>query len=157
MKYIGKLSLGLALCMGLFVSCKDDNNLNTTSGITVDKQDIAIGPDGGVESIKVTSGTEWLSSSSKPWVMISPANGFGSVDGTLAIDSTLEIKSRTAQVRFRQSDNNETIVNITQFGYGKQIIPAETEIEVPNSDVYEKRYFDVKISTNVKFKIGSDV
>ena len=157
MKYIGKLSLGLALCMGLFVSCKDDNNLNTTSGITVDKQDIAIGPDGGVESIKVTSGTEWLSSSSKPWVMISPANGFGSVDGTLAIDSTLEIKSRTAQVRFRQSDNNETIVNITQFGYGKQIIPAETEIEVPNSEVYEKRYFDVKIATNVEFKTGSDV
>lgn len=157
MKYIGKLSLGLALCMGLFVSCKDDNNLNTTSGITVDKQDIAIGPDGGVESIKVTSGTEWLSSSSKPWVMISPANGFGSVDGTLAIDSTLEIKSRTAQVRFRQSDNNETIVNITQFGYGKQIVPAETEIEVPNSEVYEKRYFDVKIATNVEFKTDSDV
>lgn len=157
MKYIGKISLGLALCMGLFVSCKDDNNLNTTSGITVDKQDITIGPDGGVESIKVTSGTEWLSSSSKPWVMISPANGFGSVDGTLAIDSTLEIKSRTAQVRFRQSDNNETIVNILQFGYGKQIIPSETEIEVPNSEVYEKRYFDVKISTNVKFKISDDI
>lgn len=157
MKYIGKISLGLALCMGLFVSCKDDNNLNTTSGITVDKQDITIGPDGGVESIKVTSGTEWLSSSSKPWVMISPANGFGSVDGTLAIDSTLEIRARKAQVRFRQSDNNETIVNITQFGYGKQIIPSETEIEVPNSEVYEKRYFDVKIATNVEFQIDKNV
>ena len=157
MKYIGKISLGLALCMGLFVSCKDDNNLNSTSGITVDKQEITIGPDGGVESIKVISGTEWLSSSSKPWVMISPANGFGSVDGTLAIDSTLEVKARQAQVRFRQSDNSETIVGITQFGYGKQIIPAESEIEIPNSEVYEKRYFDVKIATNVAFKIDDEV
>lgn len=157
MKYIGKISLGLALCMGLFVSCKDDNNLNSTSGITVDKQEITIGPDGGVESIKVTSGTEWLSSSSKPWVMISPANGFGSVDGTLAIDSTLEVKARQAQVRFRQSDNNETIVDIIQFGYGKQIIPAESEIEIPNSEVYEKRYFDVNIATNVEFKIDDEI
>lgn len=157
MKYIGKISLGLALCMGLFVSCKDDNNLNTTSGITVDKQEITIGPDGGVESIKVTSGTEWLSSSSKPWVMISPANGFGSVDGTLVIDSTLEVKARQAQVRFRQSDNSETIVDITQFGYGKQIIPAKSEIEIPNSEVYENRYFDVNIATNVEFQIDKNV
>lgn len=157
MKYIGKIALSLILCMGMLSSCKDDNGLNTNSGISVDKESISIGPDGGVESIKITSGSEWLSSSSKPWVMISPANGFGSVDGTLVIDSTLEVKARTAQVRFRQIDNQEKIINITQFGYGKQIIPAETDIEIPNSEVYEKRYFDVNISTNVEFKIDENV
>lgn len=155
MKYIGKIALGLTLCMGLISSCKDENEPNT--GISVDKETISIGPDGGIESIKVSSSTEWLSSSSKPWVMISPANGYGSVDGTLAIDSTLEKTSRTAQVRFRQSDNQEKIINITQFGYGKQIILDKSEMEIPNSEVYEKRYFDVTISTNVEFKVKETV
>lgn len=157
MKYIGKIVLGLALCFGLFSSCKDDNELNSASGISVDKENISIGPDGGIENVKITSASEWLSSSSKPWVMISPANGFGSVEATLSIDSTLEVTARTAQVRFRQSDNQEKLINITQFGYGKQIIPTKTEIEVPNSEVYEKRYFDVTISTNVEFKIADNI
>lgn len=157
MKYIGKIALSLIFCVGIVSSCKDDNELNTSSGISVDKEDISIGPDGGVESIKVTSGTEWISSSSKPWVMISPANGFGTVDGTLVIDSTLDVTARKAQVRFRQLDNQEKIVNITQFGYGKQIIPDDNEIEIPNSEIYENRYFDVTISTNVEFKIDENI
>lgn len=157
MKYIGKIALGLTLCMGLLSSCKDDDGLDSLSGISVDKESISVGPDGGVENIQIRSNSEWTSSSSQPWVMISPSNGLGSVDGTLSIDSTLEITARTAQVRFRQSDNQETIVNIIQFGYGKQILPEETEVEVPNSEVYEKRYFDVTVSTNVAFKVDPNI
>ena len=157
MKYIGKITLGLGLCVLMLASCKDDDALDSNQGISLDKETIAIGPDGGVESIVVTAGKNWVSSASKPWVAVSPANGFGSVEGSLAIDSTLEVTARTAQVRYRQEDNQEKILSITQFGYGKQIIPSENEIEVESSEVYEKRYFDLTVSTNVKFKVDPDI
>lgn len=157
MKYISKIALGLGVCVSLFSSCKDDEGPDTNRGISLDKEEISIGPDGGTESISVSSGMEWVSSASKPWISVSPANGFGSVEGALAIDSTLEWTARNAQVRFRQSDNQEKIVNITQFGYGKQIIPSKKELEVKNSDLYDNRYFDLTISTNVEFKVDKNI
>lgn len=157
MKYISRITLSLALCTALAYSCKEEEGLDTAAGISVDKETISIGPDGGIETVKVTAGGEWTSSSSQPWVLISPANGYGSVDGTLAIDSTLEVGARTAQVRFRQSDNQEKIVTINQFGYGKQIILDDADIEVESAAAYDDRCFDVTISTNVAFKIEDNI
>lgn len=157
MKHINKITLGLGLCISLLTSCKDDNGIGSNQGITLDKETISIGPDGGVESILVTSGQNWVSSASQPWVAVSPANGFGSVEGSLAIDSTLEATSRTAQVRYRQEDNQEKILTITQFGYGKQIIPSESEIKLKSSELYDNRYFDLTVSANVKFKVDANI
>ena len=98
-----------------------------------------------------------MASASKPWIAVSPANGIGSADCTLAIDSTLENTSRTSQVRFSLDGQEPKVITITQFGFGKQILLKESEIEIENSAEYDKRYFDVTISTNVNFKIDENI
>lgn len=156
MKYLNKITLGLILCMGFITSCKDDDEPAIAGGIAVDKEEITIGPEGGTESVAVSSYSNWVASASKPWIAVSPANGIGSADCTLAIDSTLENTSRTAQVRFSLDGQEPKVITVTQFGFGKQILLKESEIEIENSAEYDKRYFDVTISTNVNFKIDED-
>ena len=46
MKYFSKITIGLVLCMGVITSCKDDDE-TTIDGITVDKEEITIGAEGG--------------------------------------------------------------------------------------------------------------
>lgn len=157
MKYLSKITLGLILCMGFITSCKDDDEPAIAGGIAVDKEEITIGPEGGTESVAVSSYSNWVASASKPWIAVSPANGIGSADCTLAIDSTLENTSRTSQVRFSLDGQEPKVITITQFGFGKQILLKESEIEIENSAEYDKRYFDVTISTNVNFKIDEDI
>lgn len=157
MKYLSKITLGLILCMGFITSCKDDDEPAIAGGIAVDKEEITIGPEGGTESVAVSSYSNWVASASKPWIAVSPANGIGSADCTLAIDSTLENTSRTSQVRFSLDGQEPKVITITQFGFGKQILLKESEIEIENSAEYDKRYFDVTISTNVNFKIDENI
>ena len=54
MKYFSKITLGLILCMGIISSCKDDDETRI-DGISVDKEEIAIGAEGGTEKIAVSS------------------------------------------------------------------------------------------------------
>lgn len=50
MKYLNKITLGLILCMGFVSSCKDDDEAGI-NGISVDKEEITIGAEGGTERI----------------------------------------------------------------------------------------------------------
>ncbi len=156
MKYLSKITLGLVLCTGLIASCKDDET-GIPGGIVVDKEEITIAAEGGTEKVAVSANANWVASASKPWIAISPANGLGSAECSLAIDSTLENTSRTAQVRFAMEGQEPKMITITQFGYGKQILIKEPDIEIENSAVYDKRYFEATISTNVNFEIGETV
>lgn len=155
MKYLSKITLGLILCTGFITSCKDDDETGTSNGIVIDKEEITIGPEGGTENIVVSSNASWVAGSSKPWIAVSPANGIGSAECSLAIDSTLENTSRTAQIRFSSEGQEPKLITVTQFGYGKQILIKEPNVEIENSDVYDKRYLDAIISTNVNFKIDN--
>ena len=65
MKYVNKIVIGLALCMGLTTACKDDDETGISGGIAVDKEEIAIGAEGGTEKIAVTSSTNWIATSCK--------------------------------------------------------------------------------------------
>lgn len=157
MKYLSKITLGLILCAGIITSCKDDDETGIPGGITVDKEEITIAAEGGTEKVAVSANANWVASASKPWIAVSPANGLGSAECSLAIDSTLENTSRTAQVRFSLEGQEPKVITITQFGYGKQILVKEPEVEIENSAVYDKRYFEATISTNVNFKISETV
>lgn len=156
MKYLSKITLGLILCTGLITSCKDDDETGISNTIVIDKEEITIGPEGGTESIAVSSNASWVAGSSKPWIAVSPANGIGSAECSLAIDSTLENTSRTAQIRFASDGQEPKLITVTQFGYGKQIILKEPNVEIESSDVYDKRYFEATISTNVNFEIDKN-
>ena len=157
MKYLNKITLGLILCMGLMTSCKDDDEIGIPGGIAVDREEITIVAEGGTEKIAVSSNSNWVSSSSQPWISISPANGLGSADCSLAIDSTLSEKSREAQIRFSVEGRESKSIRVIQFGYGKQIILKEPTVEIESSARYDDRYFDAVISANVAFKIDSNV
>lgn len=156
MKYFSKITIGLVLCMGVITSCKDDDE-TTIDGITVDKEEITIGAEGGTEKIAVSSNDQWVTRVSQPWVAVSPANGVGSAVCDLAIDSTLANVARTAQIRFSMEGREPKMVTITQFGFGKQILIREPKVEIPSSDDYDKRKIEVTISTNVEFTVDSNI
>lgn len=152
MKYFNKITLGLILCAGFVSSCKDDDETGF-DGITVDKEEITIGAEGGTEKISISSNDQWVARVSDPWIAVSPANGMGSADCVLAIDSTLENVARTAKVRFSMDNREPRMVTVTQFGFGKQILVRDPEVEIPSSDAFKKRQFEATISTNINFKI----
>ena len=154
MKYFSKITLGLILCMGIISSCKDYDETRI-DGISLDKEEIAIGAEGGTEKIAVSSNDQWVVRVSKPWIAVSPANGFGSAVCELTIDSTLTNVARTAQISFTMNGREPSLVTVTQFGFGKQILVKEPEVEIPSSDAFDNRHFKSTISTNVNFKIGS--
>lgn len=155
MKIINRLILGLAVVAGITTSCKEDDDLNIPGGLSLDVEEITVGPEKSFKEIMVKADVNWQASSSTPWISISPANGTGSATCVLNIDSTLTYTARTAQVRFNPAGNTPKILKVTQFGFGKQIILDKPEVELENSDIEDNRYFDVTISTNVQFEIES--
>lgn len=155
MKIINRLILGLAVVAGITTSCKEDDDLNIPGGLSLDVEEITVGPEKSFKEIMVKADVNWQASSSTPWISISPANGTGSATCVLNIDSTLTYTARTAQVRFNPAGNTPKILKVTQFGFGKQIILDKPEVELENSDIEDNHYFDVTISTNVQFAIES--
>lgn len=153
MKIINRLILGLAVFAGITTSCKEDDDVNIPGGLSLDVEEITVGPEKSFKEILVKADVNWQASSSTPWISVSPANGTGSATCELNIDSTLTYTARTAQVRFSPAGNEAKILKVTQFGFGKQIILDKPEVELENSDIEDNRYFDVNISTNVQFAI----
>lgn len=153
MKYMNKLTWSLILCTGLFTACSDDDEPVGPGEIAVDKTEIAVGPEGGSELIEVTTPDSWVAQVAAPWVMVSPANGNGSMESKVNIDATLDYQSRSAELMYRTVSGKSQTVTITQLGYGKQIYVKEDGIEVENSADYEKRLVDFTITANVECKI----
>ena len=154
MKYINKLTLGIVLAAGLFTACSDKDDVEIPGGLALDKEEIAVGPQGGTEQIAIAASQDWVANTSEPWLMLSPANGVGSVEGTIKVDSTLSNTLRSTELRFQGANGQSRMLTITQFGYGKQIFLKEPVVEIGNSDSYDNRAFESLISANVECKIG---
>ena len=154
MKYINKLTLGIVLAAGLFTACSDKDDVEIPGGLALDKEEIAVGPQGGTEQITIAASQDWVANTSEPWLMLSPANGVGSVEGTIKVDSTLSNTLRSTELRFQGANGQSRKLTITQFGYGKQIFLKEPVVEIENSDSYDNRAFESLISANVECKIG---
>ena len=154
MKYMNKLTLGIVLAAGLFTACSDKDDVDIPGGLALDKEEIAIGPQGGTEQIAIAASQDWVANTSEPWLMLSPANGVGSVEGTIKVDSTLSNTLRSTELSFQGANGQSRKLTITQFGYGKQIFLKDPVVEIENSDSYDKRAFENLISANVECKIG---
>lgn len=150
MKYINKLAWSLIFCACAFTACNDDNEPNVTGGISLDKAEITMGAEGGSEEIKVTSSESWTTHIQAPWIMISPANGNGSMTTKVSIDSTLEYESRSAELQFRTMNGEPKTITVTQLGYGKHIYLKKDEIELENSAEYKKRTLECHVTANVE-------
>ena len=154
MKYMNKLTLGIVLAAGLFTACSDKDDVDIPGGLALDKEEIAIGPQGGTEQIAIAASQDWVANTSESWLMLSPANGVGSVEGTIKVDSTLSNKLRSTEISFQGANGQSRKLTITQFGYGKQIFLKDPVVEIENSDSYDNRAFESLISANVECKIG---
>ena len=154
MKYMNKLTLGIVLAAGLFTACSDKDDVDIPGGLALDKEVIAVAPQGGTEQIAIAASQDWVANTSEPWLMLSPANGVGSVEGTIKVDSTLSNTLRSTELSFQGANGQSRKLTITQFGYGKQIFLKDSVVEIENSDSYDNRAFESLISANVECKIG---
>lgn len=132
------------------LSCEDTQPVEF--GLDVDV--IEIGPEGGVKVISVNSDDNWIATVQEPWITVSPANGSGSVECSIAIDSALTVTSREAVVRIEnQVTKDRKEFTVRQDGFPYQIVLEEPQVEIPNYAVLNERNFDVKVKTNVPFKV----
>ena len=154
MKYMNKLTLGIVLAAGLFTACSDKDDVDIPGGLALDKDVIDVDTQGGTEQIAIAASQDWVANVDEPWLMLTPANGVGSVEGTIKVDSTLSSKSRSTEICFQGANGQSRKLTINQFGYDKQILLKDPVVEIENSGSYDKRAFESLISANVECKIG---
>ncbi len=149
-----RLSILFAIAAVLFVSCDQGEGIGSVS-FNVEKESIFAMPEGGAQSLQVTSTVEWIASANKPWISISPANGIGSTKCSILIDSTLENGVREAKLTFETVEGDRYTVKVEQGGYAKFISLKDTTKTIASStNSITDRYFEVEVSTNVGFKIN---
>lgn len=146
----GLFVLGLAL----FNSCKDENEL--TSGFSIDKEEITMGENGGVETIQVSGDAKWQTTIDATWVRVLPSNGVGSTLCEVKVDSSVVAEPRYAEIQYMAEGGTTKTVKITQTGYMKGVFVenADQEIVVENSGEYGKRYYDLKVIANIEFDVA---
>ena len=152
MKPLFKIYLCLFTSL-LFIAACDDSDEEGITGFTIDTQEVTLGAIGGMEPVKVASGTKWVAKVDQPWVKVMPANGVGSTNCEIVVDSTLSNDVRHAVVTFVPEGQPKQELKIHQTGYGKMIGLDKYEVEVANMANDDKRYFDISVTTNVKFKV----
>lgn len=156
MKHLLKIALGLVLCLNAFTACDDDDENTAISGFSLSTTELAANAEGGKETVTVTSEGEWVAKSSEPWLSISPANGFGNTECVISIDEALKNEVREAEIRFMPKGQAPQVITVTQLGYGKMIHVKEANVNLKASDIYDKRYFEALITTNISFEIAYD-
>jgi len=133
------------------IGCSNDDK---SLDFGLDETTIEIGATGGTRQINIASSDGWTATASEPWITITPANGTGSVQCKIVIDSTLVDTPRQGIVTIQNQkswENREVTVQQEGFEYG--ITLEEQEVSIENYAAYGKRFFDVKIRTNVDFDI----
>ena len=133
------------------VACVDPN---PQIEFGVDTDNINIGAAGGVRKINISSSGNWVAMTESPWIAVSPANGRGSVECVISIDSTLVVEQRTGSVRIQNLDTEEKRdFTIVQDGFEYQIVLDEPQVDVSDYAAYESRYFEVNVRANVDFDV----
>lgn len=148
-KNIYRSALVCAAALAVF-ACKEpapvDFNLDTDM--------IEIGPAGGVKTINVSSEDNWIATVQEPWLTVSPANGVGSIECRIIIDSALSVTQREAVVRIEnQVTKDRKDFKVKQKGFDYQIVLDEPEVNIASYASLEDRKFNVKVKTNVPFEV----
>lgn len=124
----------------------------------LDGDKIEMGAEGGTVSIKVSSPGSWIARTSEPWVTVSPANGNGTQVCQVIVDSALvllsEEPSREAVITIQNPDLDNRTISVVQKNYGYSVTLDNDEVSIPDYITLEERHFDVKVTSNVKFKVN---
>ena len=134
----------------VLLSCKEEIPVK----FEIDTDVIEIGPEGGVRTINVSSEDRWVATVQEPWLTVSPANGVGSIECRIIIDSALVVSNREAVVRIENQVTDERMdFKVRQDGFAYQISVAEPEVKLASYDDLAKRKFSVKVKANMPFEV----
>ena len=96
--------------------------------LSLDKDRIPFGLEGGVEMFTVTSNANWTVSCSDPsWLTATPKNGTGVGDVRLKVDPTNQTAQRTATVKVELEDQSRAVeIKIIQSGNAKLVVAPDS-------------------------------
>lgn len=152
MKYLNIISVILAVLA--LSACQQEEDIAFGVEVGTEDGNIAIGPEGGLKTIMVSAQDEWVAVTEDPWIMVSPANGRGSQECQVSIDSTILNVGRTGAIRFQNLVNGDKKdFKVMQKGFDYQIVLDETSVEIEDFAEFESRSFDVEVLSNVDFDI----
>lgn len=121
----------------------------------VETDTVEIGPEGGVEVVTVNSEDNWVATVEVPWITVSPANGKGTAECRVIVDSALAVDAREAVVWIdNQVTKDRKEFKVKQQGFDYQIALSESEISLLSYESLEKRNFEVKVLANVPFSVN---
>lgn len=150
MKLIRRIIFAAAAAL-LSAACGPESQVE----LGVDQTSIQIGAEGGRRTVQVTAPGSWVAMTESPWITISPANGRGSQECTINIDTTLVFGQRTGAVRIQslEDSDDKKDFEIVQSGYDYQLTLKETEKKVEDYAGYDDRHFEVRVRSNVDFDV----
>ena len=152
MKYTNIIFTALAAVM-LFACVPAEEIIFGVDTGTEDKN-LTVGPEGGVKKITVSAQDEWVVMTEDPWIMVSPANGRGSFECEVNIDSTILNTSRQGSIRIQnQKTGEKSDFLVSQAGFDHQIVLNKDKVEIEDFAVYGSRSFDVEVLSNVDFDV----
>lgn len=148
-KYIYRFALVCAASIAV-LACKEPAQVS----FDLDSDLIEVGPAGGVRKINVSSGDSWIAIVQEPWLTVSPANGVGTMECSVIIDSALAVTGREATVRIVNQETDERQeFTVRQDGFEYQIVLDKPEVNIASYASLEERKFDVKVKSNVPFEV----
>ncbi|MBP3662911.1 MAG: hypothetical protein J6J25_07380 [Bacteroidales bacterium] len=152
MKYINIVSVVLAFLV--ISACQQEEEIAFGVEVGTEDGNIKIGPEGGQKTIKVSAQEEWAALTETPWIMVSPANGRGTQECHISIDSTIVNVERKGAVRIQNlKTGDKKDFSITQEGFEYQIVLDDPEVEIEDFAGYESRSFDIEVMANVDFDV----
>ena len=145
-----KIYITLALMAVVAIGCVQPEPIEFASS----DDSIEIGAVGGTRKVKISSDDEWISITSQPWITISPANGRGTAECQIIIDSALNAEGRVGEVLIRNLKTfEEKAIAVNQEGFPYSITLEEKEVKVADYDIQTNRKFSVTLTTNVDFNV----
>lgn len=141
----------LAVLVPLIFSC---NRSPLSVVFSADVNEIGAEAQGGVFKLALQSSESWTAMTDSPWIMISPANGTGSAECQVSVDSSLVAGIRNGIIRFRSTaDSKDIDVKVVQSGYGYDISMEKDEVNIDNYANLDDRNFTVNVNTNLPFEV----
>ena len=143
-----------ALAVVAFIGCVPAEEV--VFGVQTGTEDgnITFGPEGGVKKIAVSAQDEWVVVTEDPWIMVSPANGRGSFECEVNIDSTILNTSRQGTIRIQnQKTGEKSDFNVSQAGFDYQIVLDKDNVEIEDFAAFGSRNFNVEVLSNVDFDV----
>ena len=121
----------------------------------IDTDRMEVGSCGGVRTLNISADDRWVVVVDTTWVTVSPANGIGSTECRVSIDSSIVFRDRKANIRFQSIDDAKTFKDfqIVQTGFKRQISSSKQEVKIVDFAKYDDRVFEIDVDANVAFDV----